>query len=126
MCPLLAPCHTVKSCSNQQYVFAGYRYQHSFQPRTFHAGSAMSGDRQGGLTRQLDMEEKSRHPLPDMNKELTKEKTRERERERERTKERERESERERDLYVCISLYVSVCNCMYLCVYVEREGERER
>ena len=58
-------------------------------------GPSMSGrpcrvTRQGDLTRQLDMEEKSRHPLPDMNKELTKEKTRERERERENVRERER------------------------------------
>ena len=30
--------------------------------------------RQGDMTRRLDMEEKSRHPLPDMNKELTKKK----------------------------------------------------
>ena len=43
---------------------------------TDNQGPAMSGRpcrviRQGDLTRQLDMEEKSRHPLPDMNKELT-------------------------------------------------------
>ena len=42
-----------------------------------HQGPVMSGRpcrvaRQGDLTRQLDMEEKSRHPLPDMNKELIK------------------------------------------------------